>query len=202
MRSLLVIAGLAVLAGAWLGPLPTASQSSFTAHMTMHVMIVAAAAPLLALAIAGSARDPVPGHEGWFAALPASLIELFVVWAWHTPHLHALARTSDIVFAFEQGSFLAVGMLLWLSAFGGRPDDGRTAATGIVALLLTSMHMTLLGTLLALATRPLYAHAAHGLEDQQLGGVVMLLGGGLAYLAGGLALLARLLRKPVVATVR
>ena len=60
-----------------------------------------------------------------------------------------------------------------------------------MALLLTSMHMTLFGALLALTPRPLYDHAGHfaspaPLEDQHLGGAIMLLVGGLSYLAGGL----------------
>jgi putative membrane protein len=65
-----------------------------------------------------------------------------------------------------------------------------------VALLLTFMHMTLLGALLALSSRALYAHDHVGpaaLDDQHLGGALMLLGGG-AYLVGGLWLTARLLR--------
>jgi putative membrane protein len=61
------------------------------------------------------------------------------------------------------------------------------------------MHMTLLGALLALAPRSLYGHVHHfpwGLtqvEDQNLGGVVMLALGGAVYLLGGLVLMARLL---------
>jgi putative membrane protein len=57
------------------------------------------------------------------------------------------------------------------------------------------MHMTLLGTLLALATRPLYSHHGmmHALEDQQLGGMLMLGMGGIVYLIGGLWLAGRLL---------
>jgi hypothetical protein len=61
------------------------------------------------------------------------------------------------------------------------------------------MHMTLLGALLALSPRPLYRHvAAFGglspLQDQHLGGAIMLLVGGASYLLGGLWLTARLLR--------
>ena len=62
--------------------------------------------------------------------------------------------------------------------------------------------MTLLGVLLALASRPLYG--GHGdvptlsglspLQDQHLGGVLMLVFGGVSYLAGALVLLAGLLR--------
>ena len=69
---------------------------------------------------------------------------------------------------------------------------------------MTSMHMTLLGVLLALASRPLYVHGMHGamlpvgltpVQDQHLGGVLMLVFGGSAYLAGALWLLAGLLRE-------
>ena len=57
------------------------------------------------------------------------------------------------------------------------------------------MHMTLLGALLALTPRPLYAHSTEAaLEHQHLGGVIMLLVGGIVYLAGGLWLTAGLLR--------
>ena len=62
------------------------------------------------------------------------------------------------------------------------------------------MHMTLLGVLLALAARPLYPHDATAgfgltaLQDQHLGGVLMLLFGGVAYIAGALVLLLGLLR--------
>lgn len=69
-----------------------------------------------------------------------------------------------------------------------------------MALLLTSMHMTLLGALLALTPRPLYDHAASTLHiaplfDQHLGGAIMILVGGVSYLAGGIFLVARLLRR-------
>ena len=96
--------------------------------------------------------------------------------------------------------FITSGLLVWLSAFGGgsRPSGPRRAA-GIVGLLLTSMHMTLLGALLALTPRPLYAHAEAlmrltPLEDQHLGGAIMLMVGGVSYLAGGLYLTVGLLR--------
>ena len=89
---------------------------------------------------------------------------------------------------------------MWLSAFGGGGAARDRAAAGVGGLLMTSMHMTLLGVLLALADRPLYAHGGHApsgwsaLQDQHVGGVVMLTVGGFAYLAGALWLLASLLR--------
>ena len=88
-----------------------------------------------------------------------------------------------------------MGLLVWIAALGGAPASRRErAAGGVAALLLTSMHMGLLGALLALAPRPLY-EACLGLFDQQVGGVMMLAVGGVVYLAGGLALLATLMRE-------
>jgi putative membrane protein len=68
----------------------------------------------------------------------------------------------------------------------------------LVALLLTAMHMTLLGALLALTPRPLYMHEGSwkrldALADQQLGGAIMIVVGGLSYLVGGLWLTTGLL---------
>jgi putative membrane protein len=95
----------------------------------------------------------------------------------------------------EQSTFLLSGLLMWMSALGveaGR--GGLRAGAGVVALLLTSMHMTLLGALLGLAPRPLYAHGGAMLDEQHLGGAIMLGVGGVSYLAGGLWLSMRLLR--------
>jgi putative membrane protein len=205
MRAALLFFGVLTLMAVWLGPLPSLAPGSFSAHMTMHMGVVAVAAPALALGVAGGRFDPVRHAPQWFPPVPASIVELVVVWGFHTPTLHALARGPTAGLVLEQGSFLASGLVVWLAAFGG--DVGqrseRTAA-GIVALLLTSMHMTLLGALLALPTRLLYSHSAHHaghalgslgpLQDQQLGGAIMLVVGGVSYLFGGLWLTGRLLR--------
>jgi putative membrane protein len=195
-----------LLTMAWLGPLPALARHSFAAHMAMHMTVVAIAAPMLALGLAGSKADPITRAPRLFSPLSASVLEFGVVWAWHAPVLHHAARHAVAMRVLEQGSFLCVGLLLWLAAFGGGPQQSRErTAAGIGSLLLTSMHMTLLGVLLAGATRPLYAHGdAHAaampmgleaLQDQHVGGVLMLAVGGVAYLGGALWLLARLLRQ-------
>lgn len=203
MRRGLLLVGLVTLASAWLGPLPQMAQRMFFAHMLMHMGVVAVAAPLLALAIGGGPLDPVRKAPGLFAPIPASVVELVVVWAWHAPALHHAARHGAPGLVAEQGMFLLSGLLVWLAAFGGGArGDGSRRAAGIVGLLFTSMHMTLLGALFALAPRPLY-HVLQGveggygltpLEDQHLGGAIMLLVGGVSYLAGGLWLTVGLVR--------
>lgn len=201
MRTLLGMSGCLVLGCVWLGPLHMLAPGPFAAHMSMHMGVVAIAAPLLAFGIADGSFDPVRRWPKLFPPLAASVAELIAVWAWHAPAPHAWARSSALGLALEQATFLGSGLWLWLAAFGGdsRQRSERSARGG-VALLLTSMHMTLLGALLALPPRPLYAHqhTLHSglspLEDQHLGGAIMLVIGGCVYLAGGLIVAAQLLR--------
>ena len=202
MRRVLLITGLVTLAAAWFGPLPQLAERAFFAHMTMHMGVVAVASPFIALGIAGGELDPVRRLPTLFSPVPVSVLELCVVWAWHAPALHHAARHQTAALVIEQGMFLLCGLILWLSAFGGNDQQhgllSRRAA-GVVGLLLTSMHMTLLGALLALAPRPLYVHAETfsgltSLDDQQLGGAIMLIVGGISYLTGGLWLTFGLMR--------
>jgi putative membrane protein len=187
--------GLLVLAAAWLGPLPSLASHAFSAHMTMHLAVVAIAAPLLAYGVAGTRFDPVRVAPRIFSPVPASAAEFAVVWAWHAPALYQAARHEPTAFAAEQLTFLVAGVWLWISVLGGEPHVRLArAATGVVVLLLTSMHMTLLGALLALGPRPLYGHSHDSLSDQHLGGALMLLVGGAVYLAGGLWLMTGLVR--------
>jgi putative membrane protein len=205
MRWPWLIGGLALLALLWLGPLPAMARHSFTAHMTIHMGVVAVAAPLIASGIAGTRFDPSPGHPILFGPLTASVLELIVVWGWHAPALHEAARSNTTVFLFEQGSFFLSGLLVWIACLGFAAS-GRTGRSllGTLGLLLTSIHMTLLGALLAFAQRPLFGHGGeHGIDDQQQGGIVMLLVGGASYLVGGIVLMARVvLREPAVANER
>jgi len=210
-RPVLVLSGLLTLAAAWLGAFGWLLPGPFSAHMTMHMAVVAVAAPLLAFGVAGTRFDPVRHVPRVFAIVPASIAELILVWAWHTPSLHQAARLSSTVFVYEQGSFLLSGLWLWMSAVGG--DRRERAGPGIVGLLLTCMHMTLLGALLALPPRALYdhaaghsGHAAHAgpprisaLADQHLGGAIMIVLGGASYLVGGLWLALGLLRQRHIA---
>jgi putative membrane protein len=207
-RTVALVPAAATLAVVWLGPLPAMARHSFAAHMTMHMTVVALAAPLIALSLAGTRADPVARMPRALAPIPMSLIELVIVWTWHLPALHEAARHRPDAFVLEQASFLAAGALLWLAATGGNREQRRLrAGAGVAALLFTSMHMTLLGALFALAGRALFEHAgaasgAAAIADQQLGGVIMLLVGGASYLAGGLWLTAVALRPGLHSVLR
>jgi putative membrane protein len=200
MRAALLVIGTGILMAAWLGPLPDLAKQWFAAHMTMHMLVVAVAAPLLALALAGTRIDPVRANPALFAPIPASLAEFAIVWVWHVPAWHRAARHDGWALIVEQASFLVAGLILWLAACGGDRKQWRhRGGAGVAALLFTSMHVTLLGALFALANRPLYGHGSgavtvsQALADQHLGGAIMLLVGGSVYLFGGLSLTAGLM---------
>ncbi len=186
MRHGATIAGVALLPAGW----AMAAAGGMTGHMAGHMIAVAVAAPLIAWGIGGGRFDPARAFPRLVTPMAMMVVELAVVWGWHLPVLRALADTSVAVLVVEQAMFLAAGLLLWAAVLGTGPER---RAGGVGALLLTSMHMTLLGALVGLAPRPLYAHH-HGIEDQQLGGVVMLMVGAASYFAGGLAMLGTLLR--------
>lgn len=189
--------GVLVLVAAWAGPLPAMARHSFAMHMLLHIIIVAGAAPLLAWGAAGTRLDPVKFAPRVLSPIPASIVELIAVWGWHAPALHHAARAGGVAYVAEQGTFLAAGVLLWSSVLGGDSRERPSrAAAGVVALVFTAIHMTLLGALFALAPRPLYAHGVDAwisVSDQQAGGVIMLIVGGAAYLGGGLWLMHGLL---------
>ncbi|MGE7369019.1 cytochrome c oxidase assembly protein [Neorhizobium sp. NPDC001467] len=210
MKRTTVFVALIVLAILWGVVLPFADRSSFTIHMIVHMGVVACAAPLLAVGLSGSRFD-LPARWPWFSPILASIIELVAVWAWHIPVLRALSENSGLVAGLEQITFLLAGLTLWLSCLGGLEAgrEGRRMA-GAVGLLFTSMHMTLLGALLALSPRALYGSAevtCFGIPlspvvDQQAGGVIMLLVGAAVYLAGGVSLLATTLNTGLSAVSR
>ena len=185
MNRAALFAGLALVPIGW-----ALSPFGMTGHMAAHMIAVAIAAPLIALGVQGSRYDPAMRLPRLATPLAAALVEAVVVWGWHVPALRRLVAHAPLWLAIEQAMFLAAGLLLWSAVLAP-----RHRAAGVAALLVTSMHMTLLGALIGLAPRPLYMHhGADALADQQLAGVVMLLVGGIAYLVGGLAMLGRLLQ--------
>lgn len=196
---LLLAAGMATVLALWASPLPALSRTAFAAHMILHLGVISLAAPLLALGMVrlGLGRAVLPPVMG--AAIFATLFDLAVVWGWHLPALHEAAARVPALFVAQQGSFLLAGVAVWVTALGS--EEGSGWFGGLLALLFTGMHMTMLGVLLLAAPELLYDPSLcvgifgfERLDDQRLGGVLMASLGGLPYLAGGLFLVARMLR--------
>lgn len=184
MRALAFVSAIALVALSWTPAVEALVGGMFPAHMIRHMTLVAIVAPLLVLALPRALPAP--------PVLLGAIAEFVVVWTWHLPALQGLACTQPVAQVVEQTLFLAAGWAVWAGAL--RADTPLAGAGG---LLLTSMHMTLLGALLTLAPTDLYsASCGHqpSLVGQQLGGMLMLAIGTPAYLIGGLWLTAVSLR--------
>ena len=188
MRRAAAFLAVLALALAWVAPLGRWLGASFPAHMLGHMTLVAVAAPLMVLAwpdIFRRLRVPV---------LAGAVLEFLIVWGWHLPALHGAARAVGAWFFFEQALFLVGGIAVWAGAL-----RAAEPLAGAGSVLLTSMHMTLLGALLVLSSQDLYAAFCGTPPDvfgQRLGGLLMLGIGTPVYLIGGLWLTATALRDP------
>jgi len=192
------ILGVAILAALWASPLPAMSGRAFSPHMILHIGVSAVGAPLVAIGLVRAGIRPGDGGGAWLLALSASLFEMIAVWGWHIPLPHEAAARNELAFIAEQASFLAGGMAVWMVSFSGRSRVGT--GIGALILLMTFVHMAMLGVLFTLAPILIYAPdvcgGAFGLDalaDQRLGGALMAVGGSMSYLIGGTWLMYRFL---------
>jgi putative membrane protein len=220
-RSFALASGLAVILVALASPLDALAHELFSAHMAQHMLLVACAAPLIALARPGAtlargapralaraaARAVRPLRRGrrrlaapiWAAAVLA--LHVGAIWIWHAPPVYEVVLRQPAIHALSHAVLFATALLFWscLVAAGRRGGVGYGAA---IALAFGAAAGTgILGALLTFATTPLYpAHAGPAAEwgmtvlgDQQLGGLLMWVPGGTVYLVAALVLVVRLL---------
>jgi putative membrane protein len=174
-------AALMVLVVTFVSPLCALSSALFSARTVHHVLLVAAAAPLLSAAL------PPPRAKLPLAATVA--VQTAVFWAWHAPGAYGAALSNEAIYGLMQLSLLGSATLFWRAA---RSAESWPAAIGQIA---TMIQMGLLGALLALAPKAIYApHLATAqawgltpLEDQQLAGLIMWIPAGTIYLAAAVA---------------
>ena len=217
MRSRIYLygAGILALAGALLSPLHWLGEHLFTIHMIEHEFVMAVSAPLIVLSrpigvllwgLPGRARQ-VAGllmrarlmRRLWdklTGATSATLVHGVAIWAWHVPVLFDAAVTNTALHRLQHLSFFATAILFWW-ALVWRSDYGSAAWH----LFFTMVHTSILGALIALAPRILYAQTqtamAWGLtplEDQQLAGIIMWVPGGTIYAAAAVTMLALWIR--------
>jgi putative membrane protein len=177
------LAATAILALAFVSPICALSSALFLARVLHHVLLVALAAPLLALAWPAKSTRPVG---------PFFLLATAALWLWHLPAAYDAALSSVPLYWVMQASLLAPALAFWRAVFQQPP----TAGLGWV--FLAYLQMGMLGAILTLAPHALYAAHASApllwgitpLGDQQLGGLIMWMPAALPY-AVWLALLAR-----------
>ena len=208
-------AGWLLLAVTLVSPLHWLGEHLFTAHMVEHELIMAVAAPLLALArpigaflwalpvpaatMAGAARCRL--RTGWSvvtAPVPATIWHGAVIWFWHAPVLFDDAVAHVSLHRLQHLSFLVSALAFWW-ALVRRAERGAA----VLHLFVTMVHTTILGALLVLVPRVLYpgqtalAPQWHltPLQDQQLAGLVMWVPAGTVYAGAALVFAALWVRQ-------
>ena len=173
-------AAIGVLFLTFVSPLCALSSALFSARVLHHVLLVAAAAPLLAMAF--------PLRR--LGAPPLGLLigmHAVVMWAWHTPPAYSWGLASVPAYWLMQATLLGSALLLWRGIFAPAAANGMA----YMALGATIFQMGLLGALIVFAPYPLYAEhftstdpwGLHPLADQQLAGLLMWVPAMLPYVA-------------------
>ena len=207
-------------AGGWItlvvavvSPLHELAEHLFLAHMVEHELLMAVAAPLLALSRSlgvflralprelrggltyGAARPAFRSGWRWLMMpLVATLLHGAAIWTWHIPALLDATLASEGLHRFQHICFLGTALVFWWAILR-RPR--RDYGLGALHVFATMVHTGLLGALLTLAPRVLYpaqtadasSFGLTALQDQQLAGLLMWIAGGVVYLGAGIALL-------------
>ena len=177
-------AAIIVLALVFVSPLCALSSALFSARVVHHVLLVAVAAPLLAL---------VRPLRATILVGPAFALATVTLWLWHLPAAYDAALGHKAIYWIMQAMLFGAAFWFWRAVFS------QPAGSGALWVLFAYISMGLLGALLTLAPDAIYAtHAvapmAWGmspLADQQLGGLIMWMPSGLPFAAWGLMLARR-----------
>ena len=150
------------------GALSLPGDMLFSLHMTQHLLLIVAAAPLLIL---GGVRLPVSPLAGW-----GLFVAVFVFWHW--PVAFGWAALHHYGTLLEMGSILLAALCFWNGVLGDdRLNDGAHALMVMTAAILTDLPgVVMLFAPTAICVMPHENAARFGLtplQDQQLAGLLM-----------------------------
>ena len=207
-REAVAFAGaMTVLAVAVLPPLDSLAGQHLAAHMAQHVLLLAVAAPLLALANPlPTALEALPSRWrgpalSWWTRVEGSRRRRWATWstatlvlssvvmvAWHLPSLYEAALRNQPVHALEHATFLLTSAAFWWAIGLGAGQEGPPGAA-VAFVFAGAMPGSALGAAMTFATTTWYPQYP-SLADQQLAGVVMWAFAGLAYVIAAAAVFA------------
>jgi putative membrane protein len=197
--SLGVLLGAVAVLGAGLVTLPFFQLGPLSTHMAVHIASMNVAAPLLAAALI-RARPSTDVRASPLGLWSATILQLVLLWAAHSPALHHAAHGSPLILAAMHASLFVSALAFWMNI--ARPNGSRWQA--MLALLVSGKLACLLGVLLIFAPRLLFAapdaeHLGHGaatdvapaLADQHLAGLLMIAACPLSYVLAAVVIAAQ-----------
>jgi putative membrane protein len=209
LRSLAFGGGLLVLAFALCSGIETWADRRLSMHMTQHLLLTFAAAPLLVLgapvrlALASTSRSTgraitrlTSGRVGLLLhPLVAGIVFAFATLLLHVPAVYDAAVRSDWIHVLVHATFLASALVFWTPLLAPEPLAHRMSPTAKLAYLILAMPaMAVVGVGMNSSGRAIYTAYAD-VADQQVAGALMWIGGGTVLgaaflICGWLALLA------------
>jgi cytochrome c oxidase assembly factor CtaG len=210
-RSVAFWLGLATILLALQSPIEILARQLFWVHMVQHLLLMAVAAPLLALASPWTRmwralplrwrrfiakplfRDPRLHPVRWAyrqVSRPSVIWFLNVanLWLWHTPGLYDLSLRNHLVHHVEHGLFLGLSLAFWAQVIDQVPFHSRLDSLARATYVFSAMVASwMLAAVLSFATSPFYAYSLLPIRP---GGISALtdqqLGGGMMWVPGAI----------------
>ncbi|MEM7029113.1 MAG: cytochrome c oxidase assembly protein [Chloroflexota bacterium] len=179
-------------------PIDTLSDQLFTMHMIQHLLLALVAAPLLLMGIPEAFINPIfdlhplirPALRYISTGRAAFILFNLALVAWHIPPLYELTLQSEPIHNLEHAMFFWTGVLSWWPILSPTSKVPRLSYPGqLLYIFLVATPGALLGAWLVFTSRVLYPSYAAApniwnmstLEDQQLGGLIMMVPGKFVY---------------------
>jgi putative membrane protein len=210
-RSIAFWLGLATILVALQSPLEILARQLFWVHMVQHLLLMAVAAPLLALASPWTRmwralplswrrtvakplfRDPRLRPVRWaYRQVSQPSVTWFLaaanLWLWHVPGLYDLTLIYHLVHHVEHVLFLALSLAFWAQVIDQVPFHARLGSLARSAYVFFSLVASWgLAAVLSFATSAFYAYS---LLPSRPGGISALtdqqLGGGMMWVPGAI----------------
>jgi putative membrane protein len=212
MQAAAFAVAIATLLVALVSPLEGAATRDLPLHMVQHLLLLAVAAPLLAVSepvtvMTRALPDPArrrlspllrrvtrsqTSASGWLAwTVVAFTFSTLALALWHVPTFYDAAVAHPSVHVLEHVTFVSGAALFWWMVLGAGRRSRR--GLGVIAVFAATLPATALGILMTLARTPWYPRYGAGaaaLRDQQVAGALMWGFGGSALVVGAAALFA------------
>jgi putative membrane protein len=210
-RSIAFWSGLAVILVALQSPVEILARQLFWVHMVQHLLLLAVAAPLLALASPWTRmwrplpltwrrriarpifRDPrlQPVRSAYHLLSRPAMVWVLAagnLWLWHYPALYDLTLRNHLVHHLEHGLMLGLGLAFWAQVIDQVPFHARLGSLARAAYVFLAMVASwALAAILSFATSPFYAYS---LLPSRPGGISALtdqqLAGGMMWVPGAI----------------
>ena len=213
LRALAFAAGLLVILIALISPIDDLGENRlFTAHMVQHLLLEDLAPMLLLVGLSLTFLRPAVRRLRPFEerlgplAHPAAALVLYVglMWLWHVPAMYELALDHARAHALEHASFFTAGIAFWWFLIEPVPPRHRLTGPWALAYLSTAkLLMGVLGVALAFSTEALYSNYEEAprtwgltaLEDQNIGGLVMMVEQSLVLVIAFVVFFARMIER-------